>query len=283
MATRVKKRQIAAKKKKKKKKAPRAPVAKVPRARVLPLVPTPSRGEQALYLYGISPGSAKPPDIKMLGIDGEHGVEAISCGGFICWVTPVDAHEFAAELARKMEELEWLAESSVRHQRVVSAIADRTTLLPARFGTIFLSHESLSADVRSREKVLVEAFDRVKDADEWGVKVFLTAPAKPALTSAKSGKDYLQKKAKAIAAERKSGPDEETEKLAQELAKLTRARAMSNKVSSGQQGLQWQSSYLLPRSKRKQWDAVLLKYARKWAEMRRIEASGPWPPYSFVE
>jgi hypothetical protein len=115
------------------------------------------------------------------------------------------------------------------------------------------------------------------------VKVFLTAPSKPALVSARSGKDYLQKKAKAIAAERKAGPDEEVDKLAAELQKVTRARAVSNKVSSGQQGLQWQSSYLLPRAKRKQWDAVLLKYARRWADSRRIEASGPWPPYSFVE
>ena len=251
--------------------------------RVLPLVPTPSRGEQALYLYGVSPAMAKAPTLKMLGIDGEHGVEAIACSGFLCWVTPVNAHEFAAELARKMEELEWLAESSVRHQRVVSAIAQKMTLLPARFGTIFLSQESLSADVASRAKNLAAAFTRVKDADEWGIKVFLTAPSAPALISAKSGKDYLQKKAKAIAADRKAGPDAEVEKLAAELKKLTRASAVSNKVSSGQQGLQWQSSFLLPRARRKQWDAVLQKYAKRWTESRRIEASGPWPPYSFVE
>jgi hypothetical protein len=271
MATGVKKKKKATTKK------------RIPRARVLPLVPTPSHGEQALYLYGVSPAEAKAPEVKMLGIDGEHGVEAIPCGDFLCWVTPVNAHEFAAELARKMEELEWLAESSVRHQRVVAAIAAKTTLLPARFGTIFLSHESLSDDVESRAALLAAAFGRVKDADEWGVKVFLTAPSKPALVSARSGKDYLQKKAKAIAAERKAGPDEEVNKLAAELQKVTRARAVSNKVSSGQQGLQWQSSYLLPRAKRKQWDAVLLKYARRWADSRRIEASGPWPPYSFVE
>src|SRR5437868_1353052 len=110
-----------------------------PKARVLPLVPTPSRGEQALYLYGVSPPTSKNASLKMLGVDGQHGVEGIACGGFLCWVTPVDAHEFAAELARKMEELEWLAESSVRHQRIVSAIAERMTMLPARFGTIFLS------------------------------------------------------------------------------------------------------------------------------------------------
>lgn len=268
---------------KKKKMTAKKATAKSPgKARVLPLVPTPSHGEQALYLYGVSPAS-QAPAITMLGIDGEHGVEAMPCAGLLCWVTPVNAHEFAAELARKMEELEWLAESSVRHQRVVAAIAEKMTLLPARFGTIFLSRESLVADVESRAKRLAANFAKVKDADEWGVKVFLTAPSKPALVAAKSGKDYLQKKAEAIAATRKSSPDEEVNALAKELAKLARGTAVSNKVSSGQQGLQWQSSFLLPRAKRKQWDAVLHTYAKRWSDSRRIEASGPWPPYSFVE
>jgi hypothetical protein len=251
--------------------------------RVLPLVVKPSHGEQALYLYGVSPASAKTPVLKMLGIDGEHGVEAISCAGFTCWITPVDAHEFAAELARKMEELEWLAETSVRHQKVVATIAEKITLLPTRFGTVFLSRESLNKDVAERKTKLTASFSQVKDADEWGVKVFLTAPSKPALISAKSGKDYLKKKAEAIAASRASGPDAEIQAMASELAKLSRGTAASNKVSSGQQGLQWQSSFLLPRAKRKQWDGVLMKYAKRWANSRRIETSGPWPPYSFVE
>ena len=269
----------------KKKRAAAKNAAKRPatKARVLPLVPTPGQGEHALYLYGVSPALEKPAKVTMLGIDGEHGVDAIECAGFTCWVTPVNAHEFAAELARKMEELEWLAESSVRHQRVVAAVAMHATLLPARFGTIFLSRESLSADVQSRAKKLAANFAKVKDADEWGVKVFLTAPAKTALVSAKSGKDYLQKKAEVMAASRKSGPDAEVNALAAELDKLSQGSAVSNKVSSGQPGLQWQSSFLLPRAKRKQWEAVLKKYAKRWSDSRRIEASGPWPPYSFVE
>ena len=264
----------------KKKKSAKKKAAK---PRVLPLVVKPSHGDQALYLYGVSPALPKASPLKMLGIDGEHGVEAIPCAGFTCWVTPVDAHEFAAELARKMEELEWLAETSVRHQKVVATIAEKATLLPARFGTIFLSRESLTKDVNERKPKLTSSFAKVKDADEWGVKVFLTAPSKPALISAKSGKDYLQKKAEAIAASRASGPDEEVQIMAVELERLSRGSAASHKVSSGQQGLQWQSSFLLPRDKRKQWDAVLLKFAKRWADSRRIETSGPWPPYSFVE
>ena len=251
------------------------------RISLLPVIE--GRKAEALYLYGISPAMKARAEIKMLGIDGEHGVEAISCAGMICWVTPVDAVDFAAELNRKMEELEWLAESSVRHQRVVAAIGKKTTLLPTRFGTIFLSEESLINDVKSRAKDLAAAFKRIQDADEWGIKVFLTAHPKQALVEATTGKDYLQKKAQAIAASGKPAPDAAIAGLAEELRSVTVASTTSSKVSSGQQGLQWQSSFLLARKNRKKWDKILKKYATRWADSRRIEASGPWPPYSFVE
>jgi Gas vesicle synthesis protein GvpL/GvpF len=246
----------------------------------------PSRAkDEALYLYGVSPlmPLTARPKITEPGIDGEHRVEAIACAGLLCWITRVNANEFAAELNRKMEELEWLAESSVRHQRVVSSICARTTLLPTRFGTVFLSENSLASDIDARKKNLFAAFKRVADADEWGVKVFLTAAPQAAVVDAKSGRDYLEKKAKAIAASGKPAPDEEIGKFSAELQKIASASAHSGKVSSGQQGLQWQASFLLPRSRRKQWDTVLKKYAERWAGSRRIESSGPWPPYSFVE
>jgi hypothetical protein len=241
--------------------------------------------DEALYLYGVSPlmPMTSRPKIAVPGIDGEHRVEAIPCAGLLCWITRVNAHEFAAELNRKMEELEWLAESSVRHQRVVSAICAETALLPTRFGTVFLSEKSLASDIDARKKKLFAAFSRVADSDEWGVKVFLTTAPKAALVDAKSGRDYLEKKAQAIAASGKPSADEEIAQFSAELQKVASESAQLGKVSSGQQALQWQASFLLPRSRRKQWDSVLKKFAERWAGSRRIETSGPWPPYSFVE
>src|SRR5207253_11033189 len=52
--------------------------------------------------------------------------------------------------------------------------------------------------------------------------------------------------------------------------------------SGGLKGLQWQATFLVPRSRRKQWDATLKKFAARWDQSRRIECTGPWPPYSFV-
>jgi hypothetical protein len=36
------------------------------------------------------------------------------------------------------------------------------------------------------------------------------------------------------------------------------------------------------RSKRNQWDRVLQDFLNQWEGRRRIEVTGPWPPYSFV-
>lgn len=256
-----------------------------------------ARQAKALYLYGISQpvaekrGAAqqkkdgrtsKPVKFAEPGIDGASKVEALECAGLLAWISKVDEHEFAADLARKMEDLEWLAEASVRHQRVVAAIAGQVELLPARFGTVFLGVESLEEDIRSRKKQLSVAFARIADADEWGIKVFLTATSVPAMRKAASGKDYLQIKARAIEARAKPAADEEIEKLDAALAGIARASTVTGKVSSGLKGLQWQATFLVPRSRRKQWDSTLKKFAARWNDSRKIECTGPWPPYSFV-
>ncbi|HUQ49959.1 MAG TPA: GvpL/GvpF family gas vesicle protein [Terriglobales bacterium] len=246
-----------------------------------------------MYFYGVSQmpqtsGTSKtgvPPRVTAPGIDSEHKVEAIPLSGALCWITRVSP-DFIEELERRMEDLEWLSEASVLHQRAVSAISAQVELLPARFGTVFLSSATLETHVDSQKEKLQKAFKRIAGAEEWGVKVFLTSPAAGrAAVAASSGKDYLQQKAKALAVQntRRNVPDTETHKLASALGRLSRAVAPTGKVSGAQPGLQWQASFLLPRAKRKQWDTVLKRFAQRWGDSRRIECTGPWPPYSFVE
>jgi hypothetical protein len=106
-------------------------------------------------------------------------VEAVECSGFTCWVSHVDADEFGENLTRNMENLEWLADASVRHQRVVGTIHERLPILPARFGIVFLNEKSLAGDVSGRKGALRASFRRIADADEWGIRVF--GPARAAL------------------------------------------------------------------------------------------------------
>jgi hypothetical protein len=244
--------------------------------------------KRALYLYGISRVAGKkaartPPRISSPGIDGASAVKAVACGDFVCWVSDVDHATFAQAMEHNMENLEWLALHGVRHQQVVAEVAAQMAIIPARFGTIFSGETALLKNVMGRSGALAKVFDRVVDADEWGVKVFAEKAAKPAAaaSAARSGKEYLQQKATQIK-QRPERNDPELREFAAALEKIAADSAPTGKVSGAQPSLLWQATFLVPRVRRRQWDKTLSEFVERWDGVRRIEVNGPWPPYSFV-
>src|SRR5205823_6672751 len=127
---------------------------------------------------------------------------------------------------------------------------------------------------------------RLAGADEWGVKVFVVAEPVHAAVAAESGRDYLQQKAAMLKPAPSPQASKEVQDLAEALSKIAVDAVPGGKVSGGQRDLEWQASFLVRRADRKKWDDVLAKFARRWGSEkgheRRIETTGPWPPYSFV-
>jgi hypothetical protein len=239
----------------------------------------------AIYLYAISTDqTSSAVSLPGLGIDASGRVLGVPAGHYTAWISGIDAASFAQALEQNMENLDWLAEATLRHQNVITAIAGRSksTLLPTRFGVVFSSVSALQDDIGQRKKEIARAAKHVEGCEEWGVKVFQEASgrAKTVFQTAASGSDYLRKKAAALGSS--SGEDADLRAFAKDLRSVARDVARSGKVSAGQRGLQWQATFLVPRSKRKQWDNVLRKYAQQWGGERSIECTGPWPPYSFV-
>lgn len=243
-----------------------------------------SKPARVLYLYAISrlPKNVVPT-ISAEGIDGAAPIEALRCDPFLCWVSRVPENEFAHRLPDRMEDLEWLATAGLRHQRAVAEISSQITALPARFGTVFLTEDSLAQHIKERKKALQQSFERVADADEWGIKIF--AAPKPVVrssTKAASGADYLKRKAELLQPRTAGKLDDEVKELIAALTKLAAAASPGGKASAGQPGLVWHGSFLIRRSDQKKLQAALKKYAGNWKNSRRIDCSGPWPPYSFV-
>lgn len=238
--------------------------------------------DRVFYLYGITrEGEGTVPGI--IGVDATASVEALPCAGLVCWTSRVDKTEFAENLARNMENLEWLAEVSVRHQQVVAAIANSHDILPARFGTVFRSPSSLGADVEKNKELLVRDLKRISGCEEWGVKVFGTRAQPSAAAGAKSGRDYLQAKATALRAEAPRNTDAEVQRFVRALEGVAlETAAGTGAVSRGQRGLHWQGSLLVKRSQRSKLQQLMARFSQDWEGERRIELSGPWPPYSFV-
>ena len=236
-----------------------------------------------LYLYGITE-SAPAGSAGVLGVDRKSAVEPVPCEGVVCWISRVSADEFERSLNQNMENLDWLAAASVAHQRALSAVATQAEVLPARFGTVFRNLSSLRKHVRDGLPGFQKDFKRLKDADEWGVKVFLLpAGAKNVVGAVASGRAYLRAKA-ALMPRQDSRPqaDHELEAFRKELDRVAEETAVVGKVSSGQRGLTFQRSLLVKRANRSRMESVLRKFSERWAETRKIECTGPWPPYSFV-
>lgn len=236
----------------------------------------------ALYVYGITEIPKKPLSVTAEAIDGNGVVEPMSEGKYLCWASRVPRQEFAEGLQKNMEDLEWLAACSIRHQKVLAEIGAVTQVLPARFGTVFLTPETLVADLREKEPRLRGIFKKISDADEWGVKVFGTATRQDdSAIEASSGSDYLRRKSEALQGAR-TKKDQALEDFGEALAKTSAASVAGGKASSGQPGLMWSGSFLVKRAKKGSFDAVLKRFASQWGATRRIDVSGPWPPYSFV-
>jgi hypothetical protein len=99
----------------------------------------------------------------------------------------------------------------------------------------------------------------------------------------RGGKDYL--KAKAALLPKRRPQSEIVRELAgfeQALKLISAETAPVGNISSGQRGLTFQTSLLVKRADRKKLESILKKFSERWAETRRIECTGPWPPYSFV-
>jgi hypothetical protein len=242
--------------------------------------------EDVLYLYAISRESHNPAvEIAAEGIDGEAKVESVPCEGYLCWVSRVNRQEFADNLADRMNDLDWLALAGLRHQRAVSVISQQGEALPARFGTVFLSEATMAAHLRGRKATLQRAFELVASADEWGIKVFGTRRPRIAVAAdagQTSGLEYLKSKAETLQPKRSRVLDPEVQSFAKQLSEFSVASSPGGKASQGQPGLLWHGSFLVRRKDRPKLEALLSKFAKQWDERRRIECSGPWPPYSFV-
>src|SRR5581483_9644963 len=169
-------------------------------------------------------------------------------------------------------------------ERTVTIRSDSSCALRHRFH----GEESLGHDIAARKRALHKSLLHVSEADEWGIKVFIEQQPQSALIAASSGLDYLQRKASALSSEvqqrkRARSLSPEIQKLAGALEHIALETAPVGKVSGGQPGLEWQVSILLPRHRQEQFTSMVERFSRLWQGQRRIEFTGPWPPYSFVK
>ena len=163
----------------------------------------------------------------------------------------MDRSEYADRLAENMENLEWLATVGVRHQRAVAELASKVEMLPARFGTVFLSEHSLQGARGDGKKSFQGCVQERLPARMSGASrcfALRTAPGARRLSEAASGTDYLKRKAQERHATRQRKKIPRWRDLCGRSSRLSVDTAPGGKASCGQPGLVWHGSFLVRRS-----------------------------------
>jgi hypothetical protein len=264
-------------------------------------------GESAVYVYCVGVrdelaplfGGAMPD--AMEGAGGIELVEREDLAAVACAVPLADYGEGALET--KLADAAWTATRALRHERAVEHFARRATVLPLRFGTIYLRREGVARMLEERAAQLRSTLARLKGREEWGLNVYVerarlreqVASVSPRLremeeaaAASPPGRAYLLRKK--VDALREEETRAETRRAAaaieNELAAACdgAARLRVHKDEAGEQGeLTARLAFLVRRENFDDFRAAAERLAERYTPLGfRFELTGPWPAYNFA-
>ncbi len=130
-----------------------------------------------LYLYAFAKNGNEVLPSDYAGIDPVHPIQPIVTDSLCAFVSEVDLEEFGREgLSRNLKNIHWLEEKARRHDQIIRALNDRVTIVPVRFGTIWLKPESIQEYIRKNAYKLKALLERFEGATEMGVTLYFDKP-----------------------------------------------------------------------------------------------------------
>lgn len=263
--------------------------------------------ELAFYVYCIAESAAAaqlPADTLPASIEEDSRLEWISVHTLAALVSRVSLAVYNEEsLAEHLTDATWTAIRAMRHETVVEYVAKRASVVPLRFGTIYLERDRIEKMLAERSRRLEEIIEQLRGREEWGVNVFsdravlmsTITSVSPVLREmadraekASPGQSYLmQKKIDALKVDEARSAvnrivDQIEERLREQSDDARRLRIL--KVETTEHGeLKAKFAFLVQRSGFEEFRDAAERLAQEHqAAGVRIELTGPWPVYNFV-
>ncbi|MCE3553100.1 GvpL/GvpF family gas vesicle protein [Pseudonocardia sp. RS11V-5] len=241
-----------------------------------------------VWLYAVRLGGADRPPAGP-GVDGERP-RFVAEGPLVAVVGTVREEEFdEAALARAMEDLGRIERLARAHHAVIVETAAEEPTAPLRLATLYRDDEAVARTLRERADEFGRVLERVRDRQEWGVKVYVDAKPEAAAeepaSSGKPGTAYLLRRRAdrdrgAQARERaRAVADRIDETLARVAAAAHRMKPQDARLSGRAQEMVLNATYLVDAAAEEDFRAAL---AAVEAEGATVELTGPWPPFSFA-
>lgn len=264
-------------------------------------------GESAVYVYCVGVRDELAPIFggempdAMEGAGGIELVEREDLAAVACAVPLADYGEGALET--KLADAAWTATRALRHERAVEHFARRATVLPLRFGTIYLRREGVARMLVERAAQLRSTLARLKGREEWGLNVYVERARlreqvasvslrlremEEAAAASPPGRAYLlRKKVDALREEEaRAETRRATAAIENELAAACdgAARLRVHKDEAGEQGdMAARLAFLIRRENFDDFRAAAERLAERYTPLGfRFELTGPWPAYNFA-
>ena len=262
--------------------------------------------ELAYYVYCIAESAAAselPVDSLPAAIEDNSKLEWISVNSLAALASEVPRATYSEEnLAEQLTDATWTAIRAMRHETVVEYLAKRATVIPLRFGTIYLERAGVEQMLNEKQAELQSIIDQLRGREEWGVNVYCDrAVLLSSITSvspvlrdlvqraeqAPPGQSYLmQKKIEALKVDEARGAvnrivDQIEQRLKEPTDDARRLRIL--KVETTEHGeLKAKFAFLVKRAGFKAFRDAAERLAQEHqAAGVRLELTGPWPMYNF--
>jgi pyruvate-formate lyase len=260
----------------------------------------------AYYLYCIAESAVAAQlavDSLPMAIEESSKLEWISGNTLAALASQVPRATYSEEnLADHLTDATWTAIRAMRHETVVEYVAKRATVIPLRFGTIYLERSGVEQMLTTQSRELESIIEQLRGREEWGVNIFVDrAVLLSSITSvspvlrdlvqraeqAPPGQSYLmQKKIEALKVDEARAAvnrivDQIEESLKEQTDDARRLRIL--KVETTEHGeLKAKFAFLVKRAAFEEFRDAAERLAQEHQPAGiRLELTGPWPVYNF--
>lgn len=257
--------------------------------------------EIAFYLFCFA-RSDRLSVVEGTGVDGQHPLFLWRFLDITAVLSMASLEEFCGPSADlRMQDLTWVGPRACRHEQVIEHVMRHSPVLPARFGTLFSSLESLENFLKKHHGVILDFWDRIADKEEWAIKGLLDrararedllsailGTLEPSISCLPPGVRYLQEQQirGEVEKELNCWLKETCIAIATDLSRYASDSCERRALSVDEAGrarevvLNW--AFLATRSVVGDVRARIGRANAEHAERGLFfELSGPWPPYSF--
>jgi hypothetical protein len=257
---------------------------------------------EVVYLYGFVPAHAPAPSSAVAGV-GDAAVRLLDLGEVQAVVSDLPAAIYAADVVEsRLQDLGWVGEQGMAHERVVVWFADHSDILPARLFSLYSADDALRTAADARMGEVAAGLRSLSGRREWNLKVAWDAAdlarhaseISPELSrmedeimTATPGKRYLLERRRSDLLKQELGRAARAlaNRLLDELAKHavdTRVLPLTDSDDAGTVVLN--AALLVTRDAE---DGLRSRAAELYPHYTAlgmiVSFSGPWAPYRFVD